>query len=194
MMTTMKQAAVLMVLALSCSSYAESKRYQIDPEHLTVGFLVEHVGFAKVFGMFRDARGGFSFDEETSTISNVRIVVQTASVFTGVDARDQHLRSGDFLDVETFPEMVFEAGRSVLENREGTLTGRLTILGVTKPLTLAVTWNKSGESPLPGRPYVAGLSARGSFARSEFGMTYGVLDGLVGDDVELIIELEAHRQ
>ncbi len=193
-MTARAHAVVLMVLALSCSSYAESKRYEIDPEHLTVGFLVEHVGFAKVFGMFRDARGGFTFDEETSTISNVRVVVQTASVFTGVDARDQHLRSGDFLDVETFPEMIFEADRSVLENREGTLTGRLTILGVTKPLTLAVTWNKSGESPLPGRPYVAGLSARGSFARSEFGMTYGVLDGLVGEDVELIIELEAHRQ
>ncbi len=149
---------------------------------------------ARQVEMFRDARGGFTFDEETSTLSNVRVVVQTASVFTGVDARDQHLRSGDFLDVETFPEMIFEADRSVLENREGTLAGRLTILGVTKPLTLAVTWNKSGESPLPGRPYVAGLSARGSFARSEFGMTYGVLDGLVGEDVELIIELEAHRQ
>ena len=194
MMTARAHAAILMALALSCSSYAESKRYEIDPEHLTIGFLVEHVGFAKVFGMFRDARGGFTFDEETSTISDVRVVVQTASVFTGVDARDQHLKSGDFLDVETFPEMIFEADRSVLENCKGTLTGRLTILGVTKPLTLSVTWNKSGESPLPGNPYVAGLSARGSFARSKFGMTYGVLDGLVGENVELIIELEAHRQ
>ena len=90
--------------------------------------------------------------------------------------------------------MVFEADRAVLEDRKGTLDGRLTILGVTKPLALSVTWNKSAVSPLPGSPYVAGLSARGSFKRSEYGMVYGVADGLVGDAVELIIELEAHRQ
>ncbi len=90
--------------------------------------------------------------------------------------------------------MVFEADRMVLEDRGGELAGRLTILGVTKPLTLSVTWNKSGESPLPGNPYVAGLSARGRFERSAYGMSYGVADGLVGNEVELIIELEAQRQ
>ncbi len=159
-----------------------------------MGFLVEHVGFAKVFGMFREVVGAFTFDEETGEISDVRVVVQTKSVFTGVEARDRHLRSGDFLAVEEFPEMVFEADRLVLEDRRGELAGRLTIRGVTKPLTLSVTWNKSGESPLPGNPYVAGLSARGRFERSAYGMSYGVADGLVGNEVELILELEAQRQ
>ena len=192
----MRYAALLAVLALSCASHAESPsdRYEIDPEHLTVGFLVEHVGFAKVFGMFREVVGAFTFDEETGEISDVRVVVQTKSVFTGVEARDRHLRSGDFLAVEEFPEMVFEADRLVLEDRRGELAGRLTIRGVTKPLTLSVTWNKSGESPLPGNPYVAGLSARGRFERSAYGMSYGVADGLVGNEVELILELEAQRQ
>ena len=192
----MRYAALLAALALSCASHAESPsdRYEIDPEHLTVGFLVEHVGFAKVFGMFREVVGAFTFDEETGEISDVRVVVQTKSVFTGVEARDRHLRSGDFLAVEEFPEMVFEADRLVLEDRRGELAGRLTIRGVTKPLTLSVTWNKSGESPLPGNPYVAGLSARGRFERSAYGMSYGVADGLVGNEVELILELEAQRQ
>ncbi len=192
----MRYAALLATLLLSCASHAESPsdRYEIDPEHLTVGFLVEHVGFAKVLGMFREAVGSFRFEEETGELSDVRVVVQTKSVFTGVEARDRHLRSGDFLAVQEFPEMVFEADRMVLEDRGGELAGRLTIRGVTKSLTLSVTWNKSGESPLPGNPYVAGFSARGRFERSAYGMSYGVLDGLVGNEVELILELEAQRQ
>ncbi len=190
----MKWGACSILLALSCSGYAESNRYEIDPDHLTVGFLVEHVGFAKVFGMFRDASGGFTFDEGTGEITDVRVVVRTASVFTGVEARDGHLRSEDFFDVEQFPEMVFEAKRAVLSERAAVVAGTLTLRGQTQPLQLELTWNKSGVSPLPGNPYVAGMSARGRFPRSAFGMSYGVADGLVGDDVELIIELEAHRK
>lgn len=183
-----------LALSLCCQSRAESNRYVIDPEHLTVGFLVEHVGFAKVFGFFREADGSFNFDEDTGAISDVRVVVQTQSVFTSVEARDRHLRSSDFLDVDNHPEMTFEADGTTLVDRQGTLEGRLTLRGTTRPIRLSVTWNKSDVSPLPGSPYVAGMSARGSFRRSDFGLTYGVADGLVGDDVELIIELEAHRQ
>lgn len=190
----MKYLTLLLALLAGTPAYTEARRYQIDPEHLTIGFLVDHVGFAKVFGRFREASGHFTFDEETGTISDVRVVVQTASVDTTVEARDQHLRSEDFLDVESFPEMIFEADRAVLDGRKGKLPGRLTLRGIEKPLTLSVTWNKSGVSPLPGNPYVAGFSARGSFDRSDYGMTYGVADGLVGNEVELIIELEAQRQ
>lgn len=190
----MKILTLFATLLITAPLVAEPRRYEIDPEHLTIGFLVEHVGFAKVFGRFRDAAGHFTFDEETGTLSDVRVVVQTASVFSNVDARDQHLKSEDFLDVESHPTLVFEADRAVLEDRKTELDGRLTLLGIEKPLTLSVTWNKSGVSPLPGDPYVAGFSARGSFLRSDYGMTYGVADGLVGDEVELIIELEAQRQ
>ena len=169
--------------------------YVLDPQHLTVGFLVEHVGFAKVLGRFAEAEGRFELDEETGEISNVRVVVKTASVDTAVEPRDRHLKSSDFLDVEKFPEMTFEStGVTRLVARKGELEGTLTLLGVKKPLTLSVVWNKSAVSPLPGNPYVAGMSARGRFQRSAFGMTYGVANELVGDEVELLIELEAHRQ
>jgi polyisoprenoid-binding protein YceI len=174
---------------------AEPRLYEIDPQHLTLGFLVEHVGFAKVLGRFSEAEGSFTFDESTGEISNVRVVVKTASVDTTVEARDRHLRSGDFLNVERFPEMVFESkGTTTLEGRKGEIRGDLALVGITRPLSLSVSWNKSATSPLPGKPYVAGMSARGSFRRSEFGMSYGIADGLVGDDVELLIELEAHRR
>lgn len=187
------QAALALTLGATCA-VAESNRYEIDPQHLTVAFLVEHVGFAKVLGSFQEAGGSFTFDEETQEIRDVRVVVQTASVFTGVEDRDRHLRSGDFLNVETFPEMVFEADRGTLTDRKGELPGELTLLGKTRPVTLRVTWNKSGVSPLPGEPYVVGMSARTTFLRSDFGMTYGLADALVGDEVEVILELEAHRQ
>jgi polyisoprenoid-binding protein YceI len=174
---------------------AEPRVYEIDPQHLTLGFLVQHVGFAKVFGRFPEAQGRFTFDEAAGEISAVRVVVKTASVDTTVAPRDRHLKSADFLDVDRFPEMIFEStGTAKLEDRRGELRGNLTLLGVTRPLSLSVVWNKSATSPLPGNPYVAGMSARGSFRRSDFGMSYGVADGLVGDEVELLIELEAQRR
>ncbi len=186
--------AVALGLGLASSSLAETRRYVIDPQHLTMGFLVEHLGFAKVFGRFTEVEGSFDFDEDAARIENVRVTVKTASVDTSVAPRDRHLRSADFLDVENHPEMVFTSPGTTLVERKGSLTGVLTIRGSPRTLTLDVTWNKSGVSPLPGEPYVAGMSARGSVRRSEFGITYGVADGLVGDEVELLLELEAHRQ
>jgi len=185
----------VLVLCAARSGGAEPRLYEIDPQHLTLGFLVEHVGFARVLGRFPEAEGTFTFDEATGEISNVRVVVKTASVDTTVEPRDRHLKSADFLNVEKFPEMVFESkGTTKLEGRRGELRGVLTLVGITRPLALSVAWNKSATSPLPGKPYVAGMSARGSFRRSEFGMSYGLADGLVGDDVELLVELEAHRR
>ncbi len=173
---------------------AGAQRHIIDPQHLTVGFLVEHVGFAKVFGRFREAEGSFDFDETTGEIRNIRVVVKTASVDTAVERRDRHLRSADFLNVEEYPEMVFESQGAKLVDRKATIEGNLSLIGSTRPIRLDVTWNKSGTSPQRGNPYVTGLSVRGSFRRSEFGMTYGVADAVVGNEVELIIELEARRQ
>ena len=175
-----------------------SARYEIDPEHVTVAFLVEHVGYAKVLGTFREVEGSFSFDESTRELSDVRVEVKTTSVDTGVERRDQHLRSADFLACERFPTMTFEAEGTRLDaSGRASLEGHLTLLGEKRPITLEIVWNKSALSPLAQgseKPYVLGASARGSFERSAFGMSYGVAEALVGDDVELIIELEAHRR
>jgi polyisoprenoid-binding protein YceI len=177
---------------------AQMARYEIDPDHLSIGFLVDHVGYAKVLGMFRAARGSYRFDEATGTLSDVRIEVDTASVFSNQRKRDEHLTGPDFLNAAEFPRMVFTAGgaRRVAERRFE-IAGQLELLGRTQPLVLQATWNKSAESPLGGfgrKPYVMGVSARGSFRRSVYGMNYAVANGWVGDEVELIIEFEAIRQ
>ena len=182
----------------STPAQAQAARYEIDPDHFTVGFLVDHIGYAKVLGMFRSARGSYRFDEATATLSDVRIEVETASVFSNQRKRDDHLKGPDFLNSGEFPRMVFTATSAQRKGeRQFEINGQLELLGKSQPLTLQATWNKSAESPLGGvggKPYVMGVSARGSFTRSAYGMNYAVANGWVGDEVELIIELEAVRK
>jgi polyisoprenoid-binding protein YceI len=179
---------------------AEPVEYRIDPDHLSIGFLVDHIGYAATLGMFRKAEGSFRFDEATGEMTDLRVVVDTASVFTNHKKRDDHLRNADFLNAQEFPEMIFTAATaSPKAERRYEVIGQLELLGQSRPLTLDVTWNKSGEYPFGGgvfggKPYVMGLSARGSFKRSAYGMNYGVDNGWVGDEVQLIIEFEAIRQ
>lgn len=191
-------------LAAPALVLAQAARYELDPDHLTVAFLVDHVGYAKTLGMFRAASGGYNFDEASGRLTALRIEVQTDSVFTNQRKRDEHLKGPDFLNSTEFPRMVFTADSAQRigegsSNRKFEIKGQLQLLGKTQPLTLQATWNKSAESPLGGglfarKPYVMGVSARGSFKRSAFGMNYAVANGWVGDEVDLIIEFEAIRQ
>tara|TARA_B100001113_G_scaffold7774_1_gene6339 strand:+ start:4042 stop:4617 length:576 start_codon:yes stop_codon:yes gene_type:complete len=189
-----KKIIILMMLPLM--AYAAEDNYIIDKSHFSVGFLVEHVGYAKTLGMFRDIDGSYSHDIENNKINDINIVIKTASVFTNHDKRDQHLVSPDFLDVNKFPEMIFTATDVDIQKNETTITGELTLLGITKPLTLIGKINKVGKYPFGGiiKPYVMGISARGTIKRSEHGMNYALKDNLVGDEINLIIEFEARRQ
>ncbi|MDM0076562.1 YceI family protein [Variovorax sp. J2P1-59] len=186
--------ALLPLMVLASRARAEPARYELDPNHITVAFMVDHLGYAKVLGMFRAARGSYSFDESTGTLGNVRIEVDTQSVFSNYARRDQHLKSADFLNASEFPRMVFTAATARRTgDRSFEIPGQLELLGRPQPLTLTATWNKSGPSPID-KVYTMGVSARGSFKRSSFGMNYGVSNEWVGDEVPLIIEFEAQRK
>jgi polyisoprenoid-binding protein YceI len=194
-MTTISRCwPTLALAALAGHATAEPARYELDPDHLTIAFLVEHIGYAKTLGAFGSASGGYTFDETTSMLSAVRVVVETNSVDTHHEARDRHLASRDFLNSGTHPTMTFtaESARRTGE-RTFVVTGKLELLGATRPLTLEATLNKSAPYPIGARAEVMGVSLRGALKRSEFGMTYGVADGLVGDTVEIVIEIEARR-
>lgn len=186
--------AVIVPGALAGGAAAEPARYELDPAHTTIAFLVEHAGYAKTLGQFLRASGGYTYDDATGALSAVRVVVETASVDTHHEARDRHLESGDFFDSESHREMTFTAAsaRRVGESMF-VVTGELTLLGTRRPLTIEAIVNKSAPYPFGDRVDVMGVSARGSLKRSDFGMTYGVADDLVGDEVEIVIELEARR-
>lgn len=196
--TGLTLALSLWLLALPAQ--AKPEQYVIDPDHFSIGFLVRHIGYADTLGMFLQGSGSYTFDEETGQLSDLRVVIKTDSVFTNHAKRDEHLRGEDFLNVKKYPEMVYTASSAQRTgDRTFTVNGQLTLLGVTKPVTLKATWNKSDRYPIligavSGFPYVMGVSAEGSFKRSDFGMTYAVDNGWVGDQVELILEFEARRQ
>ena len=182
------------LVIIGFAARAEPQQYEIDPEHLTLGFLVEHLGYAKVLGSFQEASGSYQFDEDTGQLSDVLIVVDTASIFTNHRRRDTHLRSADFLNVRQFPSMTFSGVTArPIDEMTFEVEGELELLGLIRPLSLTVSWNKSGAYPFGDEQYVMGISARGSFQRSSYGMNYGVENGWVGDTVEIIIEFEARR-
>ncbi len=187
---------ILILMMLPLLAFSAEDKYVIDKTHFSVGFLVEHIGYAKTLGMFRDIDGSYSHDLDNNKINNINIVIKTGSVFTNHDKRDQHLMSPDFLHVNKFPEMVFNATNIEIKNDETTIRGELTLLGITKPLILTGRINKVGKYPFGGiiKPYVMGISARGTIKRSEHGMSYALKDNLVGDEIDLIIEFEARRQ
>lgn len=188
--------AALAATAASTGARAAPQRFEIDPSHLSIGFLVHHLGYEKVLGMFLEGSGSFSYDPEDRRLSDLRVVIQADSVFTNDERRDEHLRGPDFLNAGEFPEIVFE-GKEAEPTGENTgrVDGTLTILGVTRPASLDVTMNKLAPYPFGSPPpTVIGISARGHVMRSAFGMTYGVENGWVGDRIDLIIEFEAIRQ
>ncbi len=189
-----RAAVALTGLALAVpAAEAQPYRYEIDPAHFSVVFSADHIGYADTWGMFLEGEGSFVFDEETRSLSDLVVTVDPASVFTNHEARDGHLRGADFLHVEAHPEARFVmTGAEPTGERTGRVTGDLTLRGVTRPVTLAVTWNKSGAYPF-GNTYAIGISAETTIRRSDFGMTYAVENGWVGDEIPIRIDLEAIR-
>ena len=183
-------------LALSpVESQAEPADFVLDPTHTYITFFVSHIGYSDMAGMFLESEGSFTYDEEAKELKQASITVKTDSVFSNHEKRDEHLRGSDFLNVREFPEMTFVATYAEkVTDTTGKVTGDLTQLGVTKPITLDVTFNKAGNYPFGDGHYALGFDATGSFKRSEFGMTYGVDGNIVGDEIKLVIGTEGIRQ
>lgn len=170
---------------------AESGTFAIDESHVHAAFRVSHLGFSDTIGGFDKVSGSFTIDAENLSASTVSVTIDTASIDSGWDDRDAHLRGDDFFKVEEFPEMTF-ASTSVEPTGDttATVTGDLTMLGQTHPVTLDVTFNQAGAHPFSGK-YVAGFSATGTLDRTQWGMEYGV--PAIGKDITLMIEAEGVR-
>jgi len=186
----------ILLILLPLTVWASEEEYIIDKSHFSIGFLVEHVGYARTLGMFRDIDGSYIHDVKNKKINDINIIINTDSVFTNDEKRDEHLKSPDFLHVDKYPEMVFKATDIKINNDETIINGNLTLLGITKPLVLTGKINKIGKYPFGGiiKPYVMGISAKGTIKRSDHAMMYAIKDNLVGDEIDLIIEFEARRQ
>jgi polyisoprenoid-binding protein YceI len=166
--------------------------YTLDPSHTTLMFDVFHVGFAPTIGIFGNIDGTFTYDIESQELSNVQVAIGTDSVNTFHEARDGHVKGDNFLDVSNHPEITFVASSGTpASDTTGTVTGDLTILGQTHPVTLDVTLNKAGDYPFGHKSFVLGLTLTGEIQRSQFGMNHAVEGGAIGDAVKIRIETEA---
>jgi polyisoprenoid-binding protein YceI len=186
-------ASVSMIAALLASATAgRTADYAIDPTHSHILFTIDHLGFAKIVGLFTDFSGNISFDANNVPGSKLNVTIKTDSLQTQFAARDKDLKGADWFNVTEFPEMTYVGSEFVKKDEHtGTITGKLTLHGMTKPVTLNVVVNKVGQNPLD-KIDSAGFSARGTLKRSDFGMKTFL--GPIGDDIDLIIEIEAKKK
>ncbi|MBS3804758.1 MAG: YceI family protein [Oleiphilaceae bacterium] len=174
---------------------AEPRKFNIDDEHFSIAFEIDHLGYANVIGLFLEAEGAFEYDAEARTVPSGKVTVKSESVFTNHEKRDDHVRNDDFLDADKYPEVEFTVTDfATTGENTGELTGDLTLLGKTRPVTLDVTLNKAAVYPFGHEEYTLGISASTTIKRSEWGMTYALDPLMVGDEVNLSFEFEAIRQ
>ena len=170
---------------------AGPEHYTFDKAHTQILFFVNHLGFSNSQGEFHDYDGHFVFDREHPEKSSVDVTIKTASIDMDSEKWNEHMTSPDFFNSEAFPDMTFKSTSiKVTGEKTADITGDLTLLGVTKPVVLKTTYNKSDKHPFSGK-FVSGFSAKTNIKRSDFGMAYG-LPG-VGDEVDIRIEVEGYR-
>ncbi len=182
--------AITLFGALTSNSFAAEK-YSFEPSHSGITWSANHFGFSNPSGKFTDVAGTIIFDEKNPQKSSVEVTIGLASVSTGLPKFDEHLRSKDFFDVTNFPKAKFVSKKIVVTDKnKAKITGDLTLLKITKPVTLDVTFNKSGVNPINQKQSI-GFSATTVITRSEFGINYAIPG--VSDQVNITIEAEANR-
>lgn len=191
--------SVLCALALSMplAAAASPENYTLDPTHTYPHFAVDHLGVSTMWGRFGKTTGKFMLDRAAKKAS-IELVVETASIDTGDNvrgsrprARDEHLRTADFFNVQEFPHMTFKSTNVKFAGENPSeIDGQLTLLGVTKPLVLKVDRWVCKDNPNNKKPMCGG-NASGAFKRSDFGMKYAIPN--VGDEVKLFVEVEGYK-
>lgn len=186
---TLALAVALFAAGLSTPAAAAPQAYQFDKAHTNILFFIEHLGFSKMMGEFRSFDGVLNFDPENPAASSVQVSIRVDGVSTDVKALDEHLQKPEFFNTEQFPAITFNSTAvAVVSPGKLKVTGDLTLLGVTKPVTLDVSVNKAAPHPFTKAP-AAGFSATATLKRSDFGMS--AMLGMLGDDIEIRIETEA---
>jgi polyisoprenoid-binding protein YceI len=165
--------------------------YNLDPAHSTIGFAVSHMVINTVKGRFNEISGTVVVDG--NQITDAKGTIQTKSIDTGVAARDKHLRSPDFFDVEKFPTITFQAKHVVAKGPDPVVVGDFTMHGVTKEISLPMTVKGPIKDPM-GATRI-GLQAKTKLNRKDYGLTYNRIiesGGLaVGEEIEIEINAEA---
>ena len=193
-----KKMLAALALALPLAALAQPETYKLDEHHTFPNFMINHLGYSTIFGRFNKTSGSFTVDFQAKT-GSVEMTIDAASVDTGDHernglprTRDEHLRTADFFNVAEFPRITFKStGVKFNGDALAEIDGQITMLGVTKPLTLRLEHWKCGAHPFT-KKQMCGGNAVGALKRSEFGVKYGV--PAISDEVKLNISFEAYKQ
>ncbi|MDH4194598.1 MAG: YceI family protein [Nitrospirota bacterium] len=188
--------AVSIGIGLGSTAIAEMTKWKVDYDHSTVGFQVVHMVVSKTNGKFTEYSGVVEMDPDAKEFKTIEAVIQTASVTTDHQKRDDHLRSPDFFDVQKFPTMTYKMKSYKKSGDQYTALGDLTLLGVTKEITLVGMFNGVAQDPWGNTR--AGFTAEGTINRKDYGMKFSkLLDSggmLVGDEVKIKLEIEVIKE
>lgn len=170
---------------------SEPKPFKMDANHSNIGFAVPIMGgISRVGGKFGEFTAELNFDEKDITKSSVNVVIKAKSISTGIAARDEHLRTADFFDVEKFPDITFKSKQVIKKGKSLTLVGDLTMHGITKEIRFPFTI--SGKDIDTKENLVSyGFSAKTIINRRDFGINYqhDTVPNFIGDNVEIEINL-----
>jgi polyisoprenoid-binding protein YceI len=192
--TTDTPAATTTPAAVSPELAALTGAYTIDPSHSEIGFVARHAMVTNVKGYFQDFDGTLHLDGTDPSKSTATIDVKMESIETGSADRDGHLKSSDFFKIDEFPTMTFRSTKAeALGGDDYRITGDLSILGVTKPLSIDLEFNGSAKDPF-GNERV-GFEGKAEILRSEWGLTWNAAletgGVLVSDKIKLTFDISA---
>lgn len=186
-----KSLAACMILLLSGATQAADYTIDTKGAHAFIQFHIKHLGYSWLVGRFNRFEGEFSYDEANPNAAKVAVTIDATSIDSNHAERDKHLRDDEFLDVNKFPQARFVSTTyRDLGNGSGELQGELTLHGVTRPLTIAVTAIGAGDDPWGG--YRRGFEGRASFALADFGIKRNL--GPASKEVHLWLGIEGIRK
>ena len=170
--------------------------YVLDPSHTSIGFVTRHAMVTKVRGSFEEYTGTATIDGANPSASTLDVDIQAASINTRNADRDGHVRSGDFLDVETYPTITFRGSDFAIKGDVVDVTGDLTIRGVTKQITIPFEFQGAAKDPFGNNRI--GFEGETTISRADFGLTWNAAletgGFLVADKVVLEFEVSAIEQ
>lgn len=182
-------AAIVVMLWLPLTAVAQPAAYKVDPVHSGVSFTIRHF-VSEVEGRFKDYAGTIKYDAQHQADSSVQFTVQAASIDTGNESRDKDLRTDSYFGVDKFPTLSFASTKVTPKGSNSfDVTGNLTIKGVTKTITIPASFLGEMKTQMGQR---AGFRSAFTIKRSDYGVSGGA--GIVGDDVNITIRVEAVRE
>jgi polyisoprenoid-binding protein YceI len=180
-----------LLTALAVPLPVRGERFAIDPVHTRIGFQVSHAGFSRPLGSFSGAHGSLDFVQGDWRQAHVDVRIPVATLQLGDADWQKRILDPTFFDAKKFPEAHFVSTKVEAKGADSALvTGDLSLHGVTHPVVLQVKFNKLARHPLTFRRTV-GFSATATLSRKDFGMDNW--QKLVGDEVQLVLEVEAER-